>query len=144
METRLSILAWRIHGQRSLAGYCLWSHTELDTTEREHTHTHTHTHTKRVQTQTTRLPTPQTRVPPPRFRQSVCAVFRVLKMEYHVIHVQRQFSLLPAAKLNPFSSCLIAVPRASTGALNTYGEGGRPCLVPKFERLSAFYLRVLC
>ena len=44
METRLSILAWRIHGQRSLAGYCLWSHTELDTTEREHTHTHTHTH----------------------------------------------------------------------------------------------------
>ena len=34
------------HGQRSLAGYSLWSHKESDTTERvTDTHTHTHTHT---------------------------------------------------------------------------------------------------
>ena len=30
------------HGQRSLDGYSLWDHKELDTTERL-THTHTHT-----------------------------------------------------------------------------------------------------
>ena len=28
-----SILAWRIHGQRSLAGYSPWGHKESDTTE---------------------------------------------------------------------------------------------------------------
>ena len=33
MATHSSILAWRIHGQRSLAGYNPWSHTESDTTE---------------------------------------------------------------------------------------------------------------
>ena len=27
-----SILAWEIHGQRSLMGYSPWSHKELDTT----------------------------------------------------------------------------------------------------------------
>ena len=33
-------------GQTSLAGYCIWDHKELDTTERLiHTHTNTHTHT---------------------------------------------------------------------------------------------------
>ena len=32
------------HVQRSLAGYGLWSHKELDMTENTHTHTHTHTH----------------------------------------------------------------------------------------------------
>jgi len=80
MEAHLSILTWRIHGQTSLAGYCLWSHKELDMTEhtRGHTDTDTHTHTNRLQTQTTHLPTPQTREPPPSVLQFVCAVFRVL------------------------------------------------------------------
>ena len=31
--TQSSILAWRIHGQRSLAGYSPWSCKESDTTE---------------------------------------------------------------------------------------------------------------
>ena len=33
MITHSSILAWRTHGQRSLAGYSPWDHKELDTTE---------------------------------------------------------------------------------------------------------------
>ena len=33
MATYSSILAWRIHGQRSLAGYSPWVHKELDMTE---------------------------------------------------------------------------------------------------------------
>ena len=33
MATRSSILAWKSHGQRSLAGYSPWGHKELDTTE---------------------------------------------------------------------------------------------------------------
>ena len=33
MATRSSILAWRIHGQRSLAGYSPWSCHESDMTE---------------------------------------------------------------------------------------------------------------
>ena len=33
METYPSILAWRIHGQRSLVGYSPWGHKEADTTE---------------------------------------------------------------------------------------------------------------
>ena len=33
MTTHSSILAWRIHGQRSLKGYSPWDHKELDTTE---------------------------------------------------------------------------------------------------------------
>ena len=33
MATHPSILAWRTHGQRSLAGYSLWGHKEPDTTE---------------------------------------------------------------------------------------------------------------
>ena len=49
MATLSSILAWRIHGQRSLVGCTPCSHKESDTTEwahmRVHTHTHTHTHT---------------------------------------------------------------------------------------------------
>ena len=36
MATHFSILAWKFHGQRSLAGYGPWGHKELDTTE--HTH----------------------------------------------------------------------------------------------------------
>ena len=32
MTTHSSILAWRIHGQRSLAGCCPWGHKESDTT----------------------------------------------------------------------------------------------------------------
>ena len=33
MATHSSILAWRIHGQRSLQGYSPWDCTELNTTE---------------------------------------------------------------------------------------------------------------
>ena len=33
MATHSNILAWRIHGQWSLAGYSPWGHKELDTTE---------------------------------------------------------------------------------------------------------------
>ena len=32
MATHSSILAWEIHGQRSLAGYSPWVHKESDTT----------------------------------------------------------------------------------------------------------------
>ena len=39
VATHYSILAWRIHGQRSLVGYSLWGHTASDMTEvTEHTH----------------------------------------------------------------------------------------------------------
>ena len=34
VATHSSILAWRIHGQRSPAGYSPWGHKDLDTTER--------------------------------------------------------------------------------------------------------------
>ena len=34
MATPSSILAWRIHGQRCLAGYSQWGRKELDTNER--------------------------------------------------------------------------------------------------------------
>ena len=37
MATHSSILAWKIHGQRSLTGTSPCDHTESDTTE--HTHT---------------------------------------------------------------------------------------------------------
>ena len=40
MATHLSIVAGEFHGQRSLVGYSLWSHKELDTTKRR-THTKT-------------------------------------------------------------------------------------------------------
>ena len=33
MATHLSILAWEIHGQRSLEGYSPWGRKELDTAE---------------------------------------------------------------------------------------------------------------
>ena len=33
MVTHSSILAWRIHGQRSLVGYSPWGRKESDTTE---------------------------------------------------------------------------------------------------------------
>ena len=33
MATHPSILAWKSHGQSSLAGYSPWGHKELDTTE---------------------------------------------------------------------------------------------------------------
>ena len=44
MATHSNILAWEIHGQRSLPEYSSWSHKESDTTE-QNTHTHIHTHT---------------------------------------------------------------------------------------------------
>ena len=34
MATHSSVLAWRIHGQRSLAGYSPWGREESDTSER--------------------------------------------------------------------------------------------------------------
>ena len=33
MATHSSVLAWRIHGQRSLAGYSPWGHKESGVTE---------------------------------------------------------------------------------------------------------------
>ena len=42
MAAHSSILAWRIHGQRSLVGYSPWGCTESDTTEGAHLPTHTH------------------------------------------------------------------------------------------------------
>ena len=36
MATHSSILAWRIHGQRSLVGYSLWGLQESDTTKHVH------------------------------------------------------------------------------------------------------------
>ena len=33
MATHSNILAWRIPGQRSLAGYSTWGHKESETTE---------------------------------------------------------------------------------------------------------------
>ena len=52
MATHSSILAWKIHGQRSLAGNSPWGRKELDTTElwrecaQANTHTHTHKYTR--------------------------------------------------------------------------------------------------
>ena len=43
MATHSRILAWRIHRQRSLAGYSPWGRKELDMTE-SLTHTHTQTY----------------------------------------------------------------------------------------------------
>ena len=37
MATPSSILAWKIHGQRSLMGYHLWGRKESNTTERLNT-----------------------------------------------------------------------------------------------------------
>ena len=34
MAPHSSTVAWKIHGQRSLAGYSPWGHKELDTTEK--------------------------------------------------------------------------------------------------------------
>ena len=34
MATHASILAWKVHGQRRLAGHSPWGHKELDMTER--------------------------------------------------------------------------------------------------------------
>ena len=39
MATYSSILAWRIHGQRSLVGYNPWGHKESDMTESSLAHT---------------------------------------------------------------------------------------------------------
>ena len=36
MATHSSVLAWRIHGQRGLAGYSPWGHKESDMTEWAH------------------------------------------------------------------------------------------------------------
>ena len=38
MATQSSILAWKIHGQRSLMGYSPWNGKQLDTTEHAQTH----------------------------------------------------------------------------------------------------------
>ena len=49
--THSGILAWEIHGQRSLAGYSLWCQRKSDRLRNwahacTHAHTHTHTHTE--------------------------------------------------------------------------------------------------
>ena len=48
-QPTLVFLPGKSHGQRSLAGYSLWSHKELSTTERAfvqvRVHAHTHRHT---------------------------------------------------------------------------------------------------
>ena len=142
MEAHLSILTWRIHAQTSLAGYCLWSHKELDMTEHKrghtdtqtHTHTHTHTHTKRLQTQTTHLPTPQTRCPLPRFCSLCVQSSGFCKCSITSSAYRDTFaSFLPQVEsFFFFFSCLIAMTRTSSGVLNTNGESGRPYLVPEF------------
>ena len=43
MATHSRILAWEIHGQRSLAGYSPWGHKELNMTEHL-TFSHFHFH----------------------------------------------------------------------------------------------------
>ena len=40
MTIHFSIRAWKSHGQRSLVGYRLWCHKELDRTERLRTIMH--------------------------------------------------------------------------------------------------------
>ena len=40
------ILAWKIHGQKSLVGYSPWAYKESDTTEHMHARVCTHTHTQ--------------------------------------------------------------------------------------------------
>ena len=44
MATHSSVLAWKIHGKRSLAGYSPWSCKESDMTERLSMHVHVHGH----------------------------------------------------------------------------------------------------
>ena len=57
MENHSSILAWRIHGQRSLVGYSPWGRKESDMTERL-------TPTKEIQrTRASSCLTPQSRTP---------------------------------------------------------------------------------
>ena len=46
-------LPGKFHGQRSLVGFSIQGHRDLDTTEQTHTHTHTHTH--KMQTRENRL-----------------------------------------------------------------------------------------
>ena len=40
MATYCSVLAWRIHGQKSLAGYRAWGHKESDRVKQLSTHPH--------------------------------------------------------------------------------------------------------
>ena len=44
MATHSSILAWEIHGQKSLMGYSPWSCKQSDTNEHTHTHTQQSSH----------------------------------------------------------------------------------------------------
>ena len=54
MSPHSSILAWRIHGQRSLVGCSSQGHKESDTTEvTEHTHTHPVTSTTELSSRLT-------------------------------------------------------------------------------------------
>ena len=45
MATHASVLPWRIHGQRSLAGYRPWGHRQSDTAEATY-----HAFTERLKT----------------------------------------------------------------------------------------------
>ena len=73
MATHSSILAWRIHGQRSLVGYSTWGCKELDMTEQLSTaqhmkskeekmymqglYPHMHTHSTQTQNSQRNVPT---------------------------------------------------------------------------------------
>ena len=130
MAAHLSILAWRIPGQKSLAGCCLWSHKELDTTERAHTHTHTHTHEETADPDNTPAHSAD-RMPPPSVLQFVCASSVFYKCSITSSAYRDSFaSFLPQVE-SFFFSCLIAMTRTSSGVLNTDGESGRPYLVPE-------------
>ena len=53
IATHSNIVAWRIPGQRSVAGYSLWGHKELDMTERLSTAQHSNNVTSRSSSKAT-------------------------------------------------------------------------------------------
>ena len=54
IATHSNILAWRIPGQRSLVGYSLWGHKELDTTELRSTTQHSNNVTSKSSSKATK------------------------------------------------------------------------------------------
>ena len=136
MEAHLSILTWRIHAQTSLAGYCLWSHKELDMTEHKRGHTDTHTDTDTHTHEQTADPDNTPAHSPDQGAPSLGSAVCVCSLQGFVNAVSRHLhtgTVLPPScpKLNPFFPCLIALTRTSRGVLNTNGESGCPYLVPE-------------